>query len=227
MKRRADLDAIAAALRPSGLCLRGGFNVAAGETLQAGPSGARARAVVLVGNAGAGYWPQFQRWLTAQTETPENPLDDWCRQMIGAVAAAFGAWAVSPADRPYHPFQQWAMRAEGLRASPLGVLIHPEYGLWHAYRGALLLDVEIDEASPREVIHLCDLCVGKPCRKQCPVEAHAGEGFLYEACLGHVRGARGAACRDGGCLDRNACPYGEAYRYPEAVRRFHMQAFMR
>ena len=29
------------------------------------------------------------------------------------------------------------MRAEAVAPSPLGILIHPDYGLWHAYRGAL------------------------------------------------------------------------------------------
>ncbi len=30
-----------------------------------------------------------------------------------------------------------------------------------------------------------------------------------------------------GCLDRNACPYGTAYRYPADEQAFHMAAFMR
>ena len=29
------------------------------------------------------------------------------------------------------------MRAEGLKPSPLGVLVHPDFGLWHGYRGAI------------------------------------------------------------------------------------------
>ena len=37
----------------------------------------------------------------------------------------------------------------------------------------------------------------------------------------------GAPCRDGGCLDRNACPYGTEYRYPADVQAFHMAAFAR
>jgi epoxyqueuosine reductase QueG len=147
--------------------------------------------------------------------------------VIGDVAAEFGARAISPSDRPYLPFQQWAMRAEGLKPSPLGILMHPEYGLWHAYRGALLFDVEIPIQAPREVIHLCDLCVGKPCLKACPVGAYSEAGFAYQACLDHVRGPSGEPCRTTGCLDRNACPYGAAYRYPAEAQAFHMAAFMR
>ena len=102
----------------------------------------------------------------------------------------FGARAVSPSDRPYLPFQQWAMRAEGLRPSPLGILMHPQYGLWHAYRGALLFDVEISIEAPRAVIHLCDLCDGKPCLKACPVDAYSPDRVRTMDCLGHVRGPR-------------------------------------
>lgn len=145
--------------------------------------------------------------------------------MIGAVAETFGARAVSPSDKPYLPFQQWAMRAEGLKPSPLGILMHPRYGLWHAYRGALLFEEEIVLPEPRETIHLCDTCVDKPCLKSCPVDAYSTDGFAYEACLAHVRGANGGPCRTGGCLDRNACPYGTQYRYPRDVQAFHMASF--
>jgi epoxyqueuosine reductase QueG len=105
--------------------------------------------------------------------------------------------------------------------------MHPEYGLWHAWRGALLFDAEISIQAPREVIHLCDLCPGKPCLKACPVDAYSEAGFAYQACLDHVRGPSGGPCRTTGCLDRNACPYGAAYRYSTDEQAFHMAAFMR
>jgi epoxyqueuosine reductase QueG len=117
------------------------------------------------------------------------------------------------------------MRAEGLRPSPLGVLMHPQYGLWHAYRGALLFDAELSFPKTGTPVHLCDSCDGKPCLKACPVGAYSEAGFAYEDCLAHVRGPKGSACRSGGCLDRNACPYGTAYRYPAEAQAFHMTAF--
>lgn len=224
---RPDPAAIEAALAASGLILRGGFGFAPGEAAPAGPSGTPARSVLLVGQAGGAPWPHFLRWRQTQPGDLRDPLDTWSRLVIGAVAQEFGARAVSPSDRPYLPFQQWAMRAEGLRPSPLGILMHPEYGLWHAYRGALLFDVEIPIQAPREVIHLCDLCAGKPCLKSCPVDAYSADGFAYQACLDHVRAPAGEACRGGGCLDRNACPYGTDYRYRQDEQAFHMAAFMR
>lgn len=215
---------IADALAAHGLLLRGGFNFDAGESAPVGLDNRPARAVLLVGQAGAAPWPHFMRWRRGRPEV-ENPLDTWSRKVIGGIGGQFGGRAVSPNDRPFLPFQQWAMRAEGLKPSPLGILMHPEYGLWHAYRGALLFDHEIAIRPPETVIHLCDACVGKPCMKACPVDAYSPQGFDYPACLAHVRGPAGDPCRARGCLDRNACPYGAAYRYPAEVQAFHMAAF--
>ncbi|UCI33888.1 MULTISPECIES: hypothetical protein [unclassified Mesorhizobium] len=224
---RGMIEEIAAALGAHGLILRGGFVFPDDEDVPPSASGAGARSVLLVGQAGAAPWPHFLRWRERQTQVIANPLDAWSRDVIGAVAEKFGARAVSPSDRPYLPFQQWAMRAEGLKRSPLGILMHPRYGLWHAYRGALLFEDEIALPEQAAAIHLCDACVDKPCLKSCPVGAYSIEGFAYQTCLAHVRGADGEPCRSGGCLDRNACPHGTSYRYPPEVQAFHMASFMR
>lgn len=220
------LESIAAALREAGLILRGGFTFLPDETAPPGRRGNPARSVLLVGQAGPAPWPHFLRWRETQPDDLADPLDTWSRQVIGAVADRFGARAVSPSDRPYLPFQQWAMRAEGLRPSPLGILMHPDYGLWHAYRGALLFDVEILIQPPETVIHLCDVCDGKPCLKACPTGAYSKSGFAHQVCLAHVRGPDGSPCRATGCLDRNACPHGAAYRYPADEQVFHMASFI-
>ncbi|KUM26277.1 hypothetical protein AU467_22885 [Mesorhizobium loti] len=224
---RGTIEGIAAALATNGLILRGGFRFASDEAAPASLSGAPAKSVLLVGQAGAIPWPHFRRWLERQARGIANPLDTWSREVIGAVAQEFGGRMVSPSDRPYLPFQQWAMRTEGLKPSPLGILMHPEYGLWHAYRGALLFEEEILLPEPHKTIHLCDTCADRPCLKSCPVDAYSEQGFAHQACLGHVRGARGEPCRVGGCLDRNACPYGTEHRYPPEVQAFHMAAFAR
>ena len=227
MRAQGLIAELSQALSPRGLILRGGFNFDLSDVAPPGLSGAPARAVILVGQAGAAPWPHFSRWRESQPVDFENPLDTWSREVIDGVAEETGTLAVYPSEKPYLPFQQWAMRAEGLKPSPLGILMHPEYGLWHAYRGALLFEHELPIQSPETVNHLCDACIGKPCLKGCPVNAYSEAGFAYRDCLAHVRGIHGEVCRTGGCLDRNACPYGTAYRYPAGVQAFHMAAFAR
>ena len=76
---------------------------------------------MLVGQGGAAAWPGFLRWRKKQPPSLADPLDTWSRLVIGEIARKVGARAVSPSDRPHLPFQQWAKRAEGLKASPLGI----------------------------------------------------------------------------------------------------------
>lgn len=221
----------AAALRASGLVLRGGLNFAPGDPRPPGPDGSPAGAVLLVGNIGAGYWRDFTEWHARQPGPMTDSLDRWSRDVIAAAATVIGASVAMPNDRPFAPFQQWAMRAEGLKPSPLGLLMHPRHGLWHAFRGALLLDMTL---SPRVLqnlnpttegrVHPCDLCASKPCLGACPVAAHDARRFAHDACLSHIASPDGAACAQT-CLARNACPHGAEWRYPPQVQIFHQRAF--
>ena len=118
------------------------------------------------------------------------------------------------------------MRAEGLRASPLGLLIHSRYGLWHAYRAALLFDAPLELEAIAPPAHPCDSCIERPCLRACPVDAHGADGFDVEACARFQRGP-GLRCRIQGCLDRNACPVGTNYRYAPEFQAFLADAFLR
>lgn len=219
------VEQAAAALAPCGLILRGGFNFADDELRPSGVNGTPARSVLLVGNGGADYWQHFLQWRADQPDDIQNPLDDWSRHVISEAATAIGARVAMPNDKPFMPFQQWAKRAEGLKRSPLGMLMHPRFGLWHAWRGALLLDVEISIQAPDNPIHLCDLCVGKPCLNSCPASVFEGGGYDYQGCVSHVRSPAGEVCRQDGCIARNACPEARQWRYPAQVQAFHQRAF--
>lgn len=217
------IAAISDAFGPYGLMLRGGFDFDDGENAPDAVSGRPARSALLVGHAGDGFWPHFQAWLKGRAVMPADPLDTWSREVIGEVATSFGARAVSPSDRPYLPFQQWAMRAEKLSPSPLGILMHPQYGLWHAYRGALLFGDGPVTGKASTVEHPCENCAGRPCLGACPVGAFSRDGYDAATCRSHVNSSMDCAIQ--GCHARNACPVGGAYRYRAEVQRFHMKAF--
>ncbi|SIQ92450.1 Ferredoxin [Rhizobium sp. RU33A] len=189
---------------------------------------APAEAVLLIGVVGGATWPHFERWRTAQADHGgADPLDRWSKTVIDQVAEEIGAQACYPSEAPYQPFQRWAMWAEGLQASPLGILIHPRFGLWHSYRGALLFR-NWDEAQEGPAMtgpHPCEACHDKPCLTACPVGAISLDGFDVAACRAHLASPEGqGGCMVSGCLARNACPVGADYRYPNSQLRFHMQA---
>lgn len=224
--RRPALEEIRAALEPHGLFLRGFVNFSEGEAAPLLADGRPAASVLLVGNIGSAFWPAFSRWRAAQPDRGgTDPLDTWSKDALRPIADAQIATAWFPSDPPWQPFQQWAMRAEGLKASPLSILIHPVYGLWHGYRGALGFAERIDAALPDMQPHPCDRCPDKPCLTACPVAAVRAEAFDVAACRAHLRMPEGqGGCMASGCLARAACPVGTAYRYNDAQLRFHMAA---
>lgn len=216
------------ALDAYGLRVRGGFPVDAADGVPAASDGG-AGALLLVGNAGSAMWPAFAAAPEARDGRPD-PLDRWSRRIGEALAARFAARALFPfGGPPHHPFQRWAARAEPLHASPLGLLIHPQYGLWHAYRFALwFADVPADLPVPGrpEAGSPCAACVARPCLLACPVGAFDGQGYDVARCTALLRAQPDAPCNTAGCAARRACPHGAAHRYLPEHARFHMRAFV-
>ena len=220
-----------AALARHGLRLRGGWiplPVDALADLAAGP----VAVVWMVGQVGSECWPAFADSSFATDGLPD-PLDRWSQAIGDALAHACGGRAIYPSDGPpYAPFQQWARRAEPLSTSPLMLQIHPQYGLWHAYRFALALAVL--DAHDGDVIvrgqqvpatDLCLSCADQPCLSSCPVQAFSPGTYHVDRCAEHLHGEAGQDCMLSGCLARRACPVGRTFQYEPAHVAFHMRAF--
>ncbi len=176
----AELTDLSAALRRHGMLIRGGFALT--EDDERGLAGFRTLPRQPVGAVWCWSAMPARRstrpFFAGGQTSGANPLDDWTRRMVMPIAARFGARAAFPSDGPpWLPFQRWAMRAEGVKASPLGVLIHPDFGLWHAYRAALVFDRVLDLRPAPFRAHPCDTCVARPCLTTCPVGAITAEGY--------------------------------------------------
>jgi hypothetical protein len=219
--------AIAAALAALGLALRGGFHPGPADDVPALPDGRPTGTLLLAGTVGSGWWASFAAAPEAR-DGGLDPLDRWTRRLLSDLAARHGAVALFPfGDPPYLPFQRWARRAEPVAPSPLGLLIHPDHGLWHAYRGALAfaqplaLPAAVDRPSP------CESCAARPCLDACPVGAFTAQGYDVAACIAHLDSGLGGACLSAGCQARLACPVGVDRRYAAPAAAFHMAAFHR
>jgi len=223
----ADLRTAQRLVRRAGLVPRGAFHCTPGEQIP-GPGGAPAASVLLVGSIGAAGFGAF-RDSAHFDAAGDDRLDAWTEQALAPVAEALGARALYPhRGPPWLPFQRWACRAEALHRSPLGILIHPRHGLWHAWRGALafahrLAGIEVPAPQPSP----CESCAARPCLGACPAGAFSAQGFDAAACTAHLAAPEGAPCMQHGCLARRACPVAPGLRYRGEQARFHMSAFLR
>lgn len=219
------LESITEALTGLGLIARGAFHPEPEDAVPLLTDGRRAGTVVIVGNAGPDLWRVFTE--SGGRGLGAHPMNAWTEKVIGRLVHEIGATAWFPFHGPpYHPFQRWAGRAETVWSSPLGILIHPEYGLWHAYRAAIgvLPRLELPPHDPSPLP--CDSCVDKPCLNACPVHAFTDAGYDVAACRAHVSNPAGEDCLSLGCRARRACPVGAERRYEPAQAMFHMQAFL-
>lgn len=176
--------------------------------------------VTLIGNAGSSMWHRFENGRSSADEL----LDDWTKAVLNPIASQFGLKALYPYDKPYPPILTWASAAGVGKPSPLGLMMHPKYGLWHAYRAAFIGSIAAHERPTG--LHPCDKCADKPCLSACPVGAFKEDGYDVESCRTHIANLDEAACMTNACNARRACPFGTEYRYEPAHAKFHMKAFV-
>lgn len=177
--------------------------------------------VILIGNVG----PQMFRRFGRARDHRLASLDEWTRDVVSVLAEDLEATAVYPFDSPARPFLSWARRGGAGHTSPLGLNIHRTFGLWHAYRAALLFRVAFDIPHPSKGAHPCESCAEKPCLYACPVSAFDGKTYEVKTCGQHVLSPLGQACMEQGCLARRACPVGQDFTYETPQLQFHMRAF--
>ena len=187
-----------------------------------------AATLVLLGFVGRDGWPNFAAAAEARDghADPAGPLvasgpsRPWPRISAAMALFPFGG-------PPWLPFGRWALRSGEVFSSPLGILIHPQWGLWHSYRGALAFAERLALPEPGAAgSSPCTACDAKPCLHTCPVSAFSGEGYAVAACRSFLGSAAGVECVGAGCRARRACPVGSEHRYGAEQTAFLMRAFM-
>lgn len=207
-----------------GLSCRGGFHVQNDDNGQLEQLPQSAKTLIMIGNIGSALWATAGEYIRHSTR--QHPLDHWTRSHLDGLADRVSAQVIYPFDGPpFAPFQRWAMRCESVAPSPIGPLIHPDYGLWHAYRAAFVFDTEIELPEKEDTASPCDACLDKPCTNRCPVAALGPQGYNVPACSAHLA-TPDNRCMEHSCLARLACPIGREYVYSIEMGQFHMEKFL-
>jgi hypothetical protein len=214
-----DLHSVAA---EAGFVLFGAFHPDADDGVPGG-----AGTLALLGNAGPAMWRAFAAAVPAtQRRIADHPLDRWTRATVLTIADTAGGRALFPFEGPpFLPFLRWARKAAPVHPSPMGPLIHRNYGLWHAYRAALAFESVLPLPPRRGDRPPCEDCHDEPCRPACPASAITVRGYDVARCRAHISSSAGEDCMDRGCRARRACPVGRDFRYQPDQARFHMTRF--
>jgi epoxyqueuosine reductase len=174
--------------------------------------------IVLIGHGGKSLWGRLQ----INAATPD-PIDQYSQ----AAAIAFAKETLGeneyrliyPSDEPI-ALQQLGTMAGWHTPSPLGLGIHPHWGLWYAYRAALLTNATLPvmvEPTPKRP---CDRCLEKPCLSSCPAGALSeARQISMDQCAAY-RLSDTTSCGDR-CLARMSCAVSNEHRYTLEQIQYH------
>jgi ferredoxin len=212
-------------LRNAGFVMQATLPVAALPAWAVGPMSAAGVQIddfsnlVLLGQAGTRLWDYIQ----GTDSDSDHPFDEVSQRLAQRFVDDYlGAsnWQVVYPGPALLPLGRLAELAGWGKASPLGLTINDEYGLWLAHRVAFLVDAPLPATEPAAFPHPCDSCIGQPCIGACPVGAiDARAGFDIATCS-EFRVRADSICAYQ-CLARLACPVGAGYRYGPAQMTHH------
>jgi hypothetical protein len=222
----ARLAPLSSALAEQGLNLQARFDVAVlpanvAAMLQAFDPERKYRQLILLGHGGRALWTT----LKATGFSSADPIDDFSVAVVRkwldreAGESAYRIIYPSAERRPAVPLQQLGRLAGWHHDSPLGVGINGRWGLWFAYRVALLADTDLPTTPAWTEPSPCTTCTDKPCIAHCPGQALTGGVLALDRCIGERKRPQ-SGCQ-ATCSARLACPVGAEHRYDADQMRHH------
>jgi hypothetical protein len=195
-----------------------------------------ARSIIVIGNGGGAFWKAFKLYAAAHPGWRErdNPLDDFTRVVVERdIEPALAKSSLT--HKIIYPFMSngptlnfmEAGKAAGLSGpSILGVVVHPIYGPWIAFRAAILLNELIDAPGEGYQFDPCPTCIPRSCISACPADAvSVAKGWDIPKCLTHrVEVETDCAPR---CHARAGCVLGPEHRYPDDELAYHQMRALR
>jgi epoxyqueuosine reductase len=228
------LDSIRRAAAPYGLNLIAAvpadrYEALAPPSMRARTLAPNAQSIVVIGNGGGAFWHAFRAYAEAHLgwRDRNHPLDDFTRDLIdgGIIPMVRGQGIECVPAFPFIGERTLSFIALGKLAglggpSLLGVLIHPVYGPWIAFRAALLIDVALEAPGEASGFDPCPACTARTCIAACPAGAVTSPaGWDIPRCLTHrIEVEADCATR---CHARVACVIGPEHRYPDDELAYH------
>jgi len=202
---------------------------------RAGAVAPEARSAVVIANGGGAFWQAFRKHADTHPgwREREHPLDDFTREVVERdlqpQVISRGARCV-----PVYPFSGaptlnfMALGKAVALAGPsiLGVVVHPVYGPWVAFRAALLIDRELDAPGDAAGFDPCPSCTVKSCIPACPVGAvEFPKGWDIPRCVAHRMSVEQPCAEH--CYARVSCVLGPEHRYPDDELAYHQMRALR
>ncbi|WMW79689.1 hypothetical protein RF679_13645 [Undibacterium cyanobacteriorum] len=201
---------------------------------QACPQAADFRQLLLFGNGGPRFWQAAQTHMEANanlTNAQEaHPLDQFSITMVEQfIRDELGAEAsylfLYPGSFTLN-LQSLGSLLAWHQNSPLMIGIHPEFGLWSAYRVLVLCNSNFASSLPlqqrsaeQKSVSICVACQTRACVQACPANAMDHAGFHLDRCW-QYRSQEESMCRVR-CVARLACPVGTEHRYSDEQIHYH------
>ncbi len=178
------------------------------------------RRLVLIAHGGRTFWEKAQ----GIDFTVLDPLDDHSSARARRFMAEFAGdpdFLLLYPQRPFLlPLRQLGELAGWSHPSPLGIGIHPTFGLWFAYRVVLLSRAELPLLREAPSASPCVTCVDRPCIAACPAGAVTRvHQFDLEGCVSYRQAPQSRCAMT--CRSRIACPVGSGHRYAAEQIQYH------
>lgn len=146
------------------------------------------KTLCLIGSGGISLWENLPHPLDATT----NPIDNFTQNKMQEFAKKTLNDEIEilyPNEHFTMPLQKIGRAMNLCTQSPIGIDIHPHFGLWFAFRGVFLTSAKIPIITMENKSSLCDSCSQKPClhsldlkisRLNCPINEHRYTSFQID-----------------------------------------------
>jgi len=175
--------------------------------------------VILIGHGGGRLWQSLDQAHWQHTDPIDNFSHAAAQRFCQQVLQGYRHQIIYPGTHPV-ALQQLGSAAGWHSDSPLGLGIHPHWGLWFAYRAVILTDAALPEIRQPRPPAACDQCPDQPCISHCPSRALSPAGQIDMSRCGNYRLEVDSPCSDR-CLSRLACPVAGEHRYTLEQINYH------